>query len=100
MPTTLPSRTYRSSGAYCLERRLLAAYGISLVAFGGFLIIHGPEMRAAAEVEEARAVAEENKAVCSRFGVGPETSRHAQCVAELMRIRARHLERNVGDFIF
>jgi hypothetical protein len=100
MPTTLPSGTYRSREASSLlERRLLAAYGVSVVAVCGLLVINGPHLRAAAEAEEARIVAEENRAFCSRFGIGPETSRYAQCAAELAAIRARHLARNVSESI-
>ena len=101
MPSTLLSGTYRSSGASSsLERSLLAVYGISVVVVCGLLVVNGPQIRAAAEVEEARIVAEENKAFCSKFGIGPETSRYAQCTADLTEIRARHLARNVNDPIF
>lgn len=101
MPTTLPSGAYRSGGACSsLGSCLLAAYGISIVAVCGLLVLNGPQIRAAAEAEEARVVAEENKAFCSRFGIAPETSRYAQCTAELAEIRARHLARNVSGSIF
>jgi hypothetical protein len=101
MPTTLPSGTQRASEAWSsLERRLLGAYGISVVAVCGLLVSTGPQIRAAAEAEEARVVAEENKAFCSKFGIAPETSRYAQCTAELAEVRARHLARNVSDSIF
>ena len=100
MPTTLPSGIYRSGGAWSsLGMCLLAAYGISVVAVCGLLVLKGPQIRAAAEAE-ARVVAEENKAFCSKFGVAPETSRYAQCTAELAEIRARHLARNVSGSIF
>jgi hypothetical protein len=101
MPTTLPSGTYRSGGASSsLERRLLTVYGVSVVAVCGLLVINGPQIRAAVEAEEARVVAEENKAFCSKFGIGPETSRYAECTAELTEIRTRHLARNATDSIF
>jgi hypothetical protein len=101
MPTTLPSGTYRSGGAWSsLGICLLAAYGISVVAVCGLLVLNGPQIRAAAEAEEARVVAEENKAFCSKFGIGPETTRYAQCSSELTEVRARHLARNVSDSIF
>jgi hypothetical protein len=56
-------------------------------------------MRAAAEAEAARLIEEESKAFCSRFGIGPETSRYTECAAGLAEIRARHLQRNAGDSI-
>jgi len=100
MPTTLPSTARRTrEGASRLERNLLAAYGVALAAVCGLLIVNGPELRAAAEAKEALIAEEENKAFCSRFGIGPETSRYAQCAAELSAIRARHLQRSFSDSI-
>jgi hypothetical protein len=100
MPTTLPSASHRRGGAPSrLESRLLAAYGISIVAICGLFVIHGPQMRAAAEAEEARVVEEENAAFCTRLGIGPETSRYAHCAAGLAEIRSRHLQRNSSGSI-
>lgn len=100
MPTTLPSGTYRSSGvSSSLGRRLLAVFCISVVAVCGLLAVNGPQIRAAAEAEQARVIAEENEAFCNRFGLGPETSRYAQCAAELTEIRALHLQRHFSDSI-
>jgi hypothetical protein len=82
-----------------LESRLLAAFGVSLVAICGLFVIHGPQMRAAAEAEEARVVEEENQAFCGRFGISPETSRYAHCAAGLAEIRSRHLQRNSSGSI-
>jgi hypothetical protein len=80
-----------------LERSSLAVYAVSLVAVCGLIVINGPQMRAAAEVEEARVIEEENQAFCGRFGIAPETSRYAQCAAGLAEIRARHLQRSAAD---
>ena len=100
MPTTLPSTARRrSDGASRLERHLLAAYCVTLAAVCGLLVIKGPDLRAAAEAKQALIAEEENKAFCSTFGIGPETSRYAQCAAELTAIRARHLQRNFSDSI-
>ena len=101
MPTTLPSGIYRSGGAWSsLGMCLLAAYGISVVAVCGLLVLNGPQIRAAAEAEKARVVAEENKAFCGKFGIAPETSRYAECTTALTEIRARHLARNVSESMF
>jgi hypothetical protein len=100
MPTTLPSAVRRNSdGASRLERNLLAGYCVALAAVCGLLVVNGPELRAAAEAKEALIAAEESKAFCSTFGIGPETSRYAQCAAELAAIRARHLQRHFSDSI-
>jgi hypothetical protein len=73
---------------------------VAVVALCVLLAINGPQIRAAAEAEEARLVQEENRAFCSRFGICPETSRYAECAAGLMEIRARYLRRSVRVFIF
>jgi hypothetical protein len=72
-----------------MSRGLLSLYVISLVAVCVLLAIHGPQIRAAAEAEEARLVEEENRAFCSKFGIGPETNRYAECAASLRETRAR-----------
>lgn len=77
----------------------MTAYLISLVAICGLLVVNGPEMRVSAEAEEARLVEQENRAFCSKLGIGHETARYAQCASELTQIRARHLQRHIGDSI-
>lgn len=101
MPTTLSASNYPTNAvASRLQRRLLAAYAVFVVALCGLLAINGPQIRAAVEAKEALMVEEENRAFCSKFGIGPGTSRYAQCAAELTEIRARHLQRNVSIFVF
>jgi hypothetical protein len=63
------------------------------------LAVNGPQLRAAVDAREAHISEEENKAFCSKFGVGPGTARYAQCASELAQIRARHLQRYVSDSI-
>jgi hypothetical protein len=65
----------------------------------GLIAIYGPQMRAAADAREARIVEEEDRAFCSKFGVGPGSSRYSDCCAALREIRTRHLERRVNDSI-
>jgi hypothetical protein len=100
MPTTLPSTAYRTDQAISwISRCLLAMFLALLVAVCGLLVIYGPQMRAAAEAHEARIVEQEDRAFCSKFGIGPETARYEECAAVLQEIRARYLERNVGESI-
>jgi hypothetical protein len=100
MPTTLPLRANRRSlSASRLRQGALAAYVLSLVAVSGLIVISGPQMRAAAEAQEARIVAEENRAFCGKLGIDPGTNRYAECTAGLEDIRARALERSAGDSI-
>src|SRR5262245_20987052 len=101
MPTSLPARTRQRGGALSWTGRgLFLLCVISLVGLCVLLAINGPHIRAAAEAEAARLVEQENRAFCSKFGIGPETNRYAECAAGLTEIRARHLQRNVQDFIF
>ena len=101
MPTSLPARNHHTGRAVSWIGRGLVSLGvISVVALCVLLAIYGPQIRAAAEAKEARLVEEENRAFCSKFGIGPETKRYAECAAGLAEIRARHLQRNVQDFIF
>jgi hypothetical protein len=100
MPTSLPSRATHTSGVVSrLGQGALAAYAVSLAVLCSLLVINGPQIRAAAEAEEARVIDEENRAFCSKFGIDPATSRFAECAVGLMEIRARHLQRSGSDFI-
>jgi hypothetical protein len=100
MPTSLLSRATQTSGVVSrLGQGALAAYAVSLAVLCGLLVINGPQIRAAAEAEEARVIEEENRAFCSEFGIEPTTSRFAKCAASLMDIRGRHLQRSGSDSI-
>jgi hypothetical protein len=56
-------------------------------------------MRAATDAHEARIVEEEDRAFCGKFGLGPDTSRYADCCAALKEIRERYFQRHVNDSI-
>jgi hypothetical protein len=100
MPTNLTATSQRTGSlASKVGHLMLAAYFVSVIAVCGLLVVNGPQIRAAAEAREAHIVEEENRAFCSRFGMGPETARYAQCAGDLMQIRARHLGRYVGNTI-
>jgi hypothetical protein len=84
MLTSLPARTRQTGRAVSGIGRGLVMLGvISLVALCVLLAFYGPHTRTGAEAEEARLVEEENRAFCSKFGIGPETSRYAECAAGL-----------------
>jgi hypothetical protein len=72
---------------------------LSLGAFGVMLFRHANQARAAAEVLIAEEIAQESKAFCAKFGIGPETARYAECANDLMEIRTRHKERIASDMI-
>jgi hypothetical protein len=100
MPTTLPSTTFRTDQVIpWIGRTLLGAFLASVAIVCGLLVIHGPQLRAAAEAREASIVEQEDKAFCTKFGIAPETGRYAECAAGLKEIRSRYLERSVGESI-
>lgn len=100
MPTSLPSTTFRTDQVIpWIGRTLLAVFLASVVAVCSLLVIQGPQLRAAAEARESSIVEQEDKAFCSRFGIGPETGRYAECAAGLKEMRTRYLERSVGESI-
>src|SRR5262245_30811426 len=81
-----------------LGRGVLAAYLIALAAACGLAFAYGSQIHAAHEAQKGRAIDEENQAFCSRFGVGPGTTRFAECVTALRDVRDRHDERSVPLF--
>jgi hypothetical protein len=100
MPTTLPLTTSRTKRVISwTSQGLLTVYLVSVAAFCGLFVIYGPQMRATAQAHEAQVIEREDRAFCSKFGAGPETARYEECAAGLKEIRARYLERSVGDSI-
>jgi hypothetical protein len=65
----------------------------------GLLVIYGPQLRAAADAREGSIVEQEDRAFCSKFYIGPETGRYAECAAGLKEIRTRYLERSASESI-
>jgi hypothetical protein len=78
---------------------LFAAYLLSLVAVCGLIAINGPQLRAAAEAQEALVIEEEDRAFCGTLGIGPQDTRYTQCAAGLADIRARALQRSASNSI-
>jgi hypothetical protein len=81
-----------------LSRALLTVYLASLVTVCGLLVIYGPQIRAAVEAEKARANGEDDRAFCTKFGIGPETTRYEECAAALRDVRSRHDQRSADLF--
>ncbi len=81
-----------------LRRGLLTIYLAALTAVCGFLVIYGPQVRAAVQAERVRAVAEEDRAFCTKFAAGPQTPRYEECTAALRDVRARHDQRSADAF--
>lgn len=77
-----------------LWRRLaLTGALLAICAFLAWSYIAGARMRAQTQELAAKAIAEENIALCGRYGMGSGTTAHADCVAELDALRARHERR-------
>ena len=50
------------------------------------------------EAENARAVAEDDRAFCTLFGIEPGTTRYADCATALSAVRSRHDQRRADLF--
>lgn len=101
MPKSLHSTTHGAGGSSTwLGRGAFAALVASVIGLCVMLAVNGPRIRAAAEAEEARIVAAEDQALCSKLGVGPESARYAECAVGLKEIRTRALQRSVSEFGF
>jgi hypothetical protein len=77
----------------------LVAYVVGLAVVCTVLIVNGPRLRAVAEAQRAQEIDQENRAFCRKFGLGPETSRYAECAANLMEIRERHELRIASELV-
>jgi hypothetical protein len=71
------------------------------VAVGAWILVHalinGPKARAMIEWQNANQIAQEDLALCRKFGAVPGTSAFRTCADELAQIRRRHQERMDSD---
>ena len=74
--------------AYALLAAVLAAFGLHAV------FTAGPAMRAAAHEQVVRAVADEDRQFCERFGMRSGTDAFAACGRELSIVRQRQVDRD------
>jgi hypothetical protein len=58
------------------------------------LFISGPATRVAAEEQHDRTIAEENREVCGRLGISPDTAQFTICSGELAVVRRRQTDRD------
>ena len=72
-----------------------ALIGCAVIASVVFGAVNGPTMRA-----EADAITDQdNNRVCSKLGIGPETSRYSECMAALNEVRASTAHRNAQSIL-
>ena len=69
--------------------------GLAVVALGVFSTVNGPTMRANAEA----VIDQENRSVCSKLGIGPETNRYPECAAALSVVRASTSQRDAQSIL-
>jgi phosphotransferase system glucose/maltose/N-acetylglucosamine-specific IIC component len=74
--------------AYALLVAVLVAFGLHAV------FIAGPVMRAAAHEQVVRAVADEDRQFCERFGMRSGTDAFVACSGELSIVRQRQVDRD------
>jgi hypothetical protein len=68
---------------------------VVLMAFGLYAIfVTGPAMRAVAQANLDRALADENRAFCEKFGMRVGTSEFVACSQELTVIRTKQTDRD------
>lgn len=53
----------------------------------------GSRMRTQMQGLATEAIAQENIAFCGKFGIGPGTAAHADCIEALSAVRTRHEQR-------
>jgi hypothetical protein len=82
-----------------MRRGLLGVCFALVTAIFGFIAIKGEQNRKTLEADNARAVAEDDRAFCTMFGIGPGTARYTECVAALSDIRSRHDQRKPDLFL-
>lgn len=70
-----------------------------VIAIVALLLITGGQIRESLEADSARAVAEDDRSFCTRFGMEPGTARYTECVSALADIRSRHDQRK-ADFFY
>lgn len=91
---TAPSgRTVGSTG-----RGLVGICLALVVAIITLLLITGGQIRESLEADSARAIAEDDRSFCTRFGMEPGTARYAECASALADIRSRHDQRRADFF--
>jgi|APThiThiocy_cv2_1041547.scaffolds.fasta_scaffold45546_2 hypothetical protein len=88
-----------SQAVASVRRGLVGACVALLIAIVGLLLIKGGEIRESLEADNARAVVEEDRSFCTRFGMAPGAARYTECAAALADIRSRHDQRK-ADFFY
>ena len=88
MPIKLAAETGpRMSG---LGWAIVGGFGAVAVAAIALSVTNGPQVRAAAQA----AIEQENRAICTKLGLGPETGRFSECAAALSDVRTNYARRN------
>jgi hypothetical protein len=76
--------------AYALLMAVVVAYGLHA------LFISGPAMRADAQVQLERTLAQEDRDVCGQLGIRPGTTQFATCSRELATVRQKQADRDLA----
>ena len=74
--------------AYAMLMAVVIAYGLHA------LFISGPAMRAAAQVQLERSIADEDRDVCAQFGIRPGSDQFNVCSRELAIVRKNQVDRD------
>ncbi len=78
-----------------------AALWAALVAFVLYFVVvvapKIPENRAKAESQRVLEISAENNFYCEKWGMGPRTQAHSQCILDLQAFRAKVEQRFIND---
>lgn len=69
-----------------------------VTAIAGLVSIKGGEIRDRLDTDKARAIAQDDRLFCTRFGIEPGTVRYTECTAALADVRSRHDQRRADLF--
>lgn len=86
--TPSPDRFPLPALGYSLLLAVLVACGLHA------LFISGPAMRAAAQEQRERAIADEDRGFCEMFGMHSGSAEFAACSRELATIRQKQVDRD------
>lgn len=94
------STTFQRSQKRWSNSSVGAIVAVALATACFLLAIHGSQMQAAAEAEQARIIEAETESVCGELGIARTDPRFAACAAALNMVRVRALERSsVGSIL-
>ena len=76
----------------------VAACVASVVAILGLALVEGGQLLEKLNADNARAIAEDDRSFCARFGMESGSLHYTECAAALADVRVRHDQRRADLF--